>query len=74
MDLEPVDVLNGCHIGRTAKKDVKLRPIHTRSAAAGTTAGTMREKGPPMMPAGMNSTFSGAPIANAAAVRADRQS
>ena len=44
-----------------------------RSGATGTTAGTMREEGPSMMPAGMNSTFSGAPIANAAALRADRQ-
>jgi hypothetical protein len=38
----------------------------SRSGAADTTAGTARETGASIMPAGMNSTFSGAPIAAAA--------
>jgi hypothetical protein len=45
----------------------------SRSGVAATTDDMVRETVPSMMPAEMNSTFSGAPIATAADLRAERQ-
>ena len=48
------------------------RPVASSVAAAAGIAGPS-DAGPSIRPTGMNSTFSGAPIATAAALRADRQ-
>jgi hypothetical protein len=45
----------------------------TGSSVGGVGIAGSSDAGPAMRPTGMNSTFSGAPIARAAALRADRQ-
>ena len=45
----------------------------TGSGFGGADIAVLADGGPSIKPTGMNSTFSGAPIATAAALRADRQ-
>ncbi len=62
-----------CLSGLQGRGGARTRAAAAASGNAGTTADMARDAGPSIMRAGINSTLSGAPIATAAALRADRQ-